>query len=67
VTATVRPDPRRVAKLRSVPPAAALGAALLGLIVLFGWLVGSELLTTVGHPNRVAMNPLTAVRVLAAA
>jgi two-component system, sensor histidine kinase and response regulator len=67
VTATVRPDPRRVAKLRAVPRAAALGAGLLGLIVLFGWLVGSELLTTFGHPNRVAMNPLTAVLFLATA
>jgi two-component system, sensor histidine kinase and response regulator len=67
LTATVRPDPRRVAKLRSVPPAAALGAGLLGLIVLFGWLIGSELLTTFGHPNRVPMHPLTAVLFLAAA
>ncbi|CAN5820453.1 hypothetical protein BH23GEM9_BH23GEM9_15850 [soil metagenome] len=58
---TVRPDPRRVAKLRLVPPITAAVVAALGFVVLAGWLMGSDLLTSLGHPNRIAMNPLTAV------
>jgi two-component system, sensor histidine kinase and response regulator len=61
----VQPDPRRVAKLRRVPPAAAATVAALGLSALAGWVLDTALLTTFGHPNRVAMNPLTALLFMA--
>jgi two-component system, sensor histidine kinase and response regulator len=62
----VRPDPRRVAKLRLVPPAAAALLTALSLLMLVGWAVRSELITSLGHANRSAMNPLTAVLFIAA-
>src|SRR4051794_33715375 len=40
---------------------AAVGAVLLGVLALVGWVTGVEFLKSFLHPNRIPMNPATAV------
>ena len=52
---------RLVAVLRTVPLVACAVAAACGALVLAGWTFDIELLKSLVHPNRIAMNPATAV------
>ena len=51
---------RLVAVLRTVPAVACAVVAASGFLVLVGWAFDLELLKSMLHPNRVAMNPATA-------
>ncbi|HZN66656.1 MAG TPA: hypothetical protein VFB66_15305, partial [Tepidisphaeraceae bacterium] len=59
----VTPEPSR--RLNSVLTTASCVAAAavvaMGAMVLVGWALDVEFLKSFLHPNRVAMNPLTAV------
>ena len=58
-------DPRRAARLERVADSLAVLTALLGAVVLLGWLLDDRALKSV-HPSLVAMNPVTAVTFLLA-
>ena len=58
-------DPRRADELRLLSRVGALGVIAVALLVLLGWWLGLELLTSLYAT--IAMNPLTAVCFLLAA
>ncbi|HEV2294232.1 MAG TPA: ATP-binding protein [Tepidisphaeraceae bacterium] len=51
-------------QLRRFPPVAAAIVALIGVLVLFGWSFDVEVLKSLMHPERIAMNPATALSFL---
>lgn len=50
--------------LRRFPPIAAAVVALIAALVLVGWALDVELLKSLMHPERIAMNPATALSFL---
>ncbi len=54
-------------KLRRFPPVAAATVALIGALVLIGWSSDVEALKSLLHPQRTAMNPVTALALMLAA
>ena len=59
MTSVTPPDPRQLVLMVALTAAAAVVSMAVGGLVLIGWLIGSELLTSMLQP--VAMNPLTAI------
>ena len=60
-------DPRLLTRAQWWTRAVCYVLAGLGALVLVGWLFQIELLTSLLHPSRVAMNPLTAIEFIMAA
>jgi two-component system, NtrC family, sensor kinase len=54
-------------QLRKFPRVAAAMVALLGALVLLGWTLDVELLKSLMHPERIAMNPVTALSLIVCA
>jgi two-component system, NtrC family, sensor kinase len=54
-------------QLRAFPPFAALTVASIGALVLVGWTADIEVLKSLLHPGRIAMNPMTALALIACA
>ena len=59
-------DPRQLLRLRSWTRVACVVLISMGTLVLLGWLLGLDVLVTLLHPGRVAMNPLTAIEFILA-
>src|SRR5688572_3682031 len=51
-------------QLRQFPPIAAAIVALMGALVLVGWTFNVEVLKSLMHPERIAMNPVTALSLM---
>jgi two-component system, sensor histidine kinase and response regulator len=54
-------DPRLLRLLRQLARAATVAVVVLALLVLAGWQLEIEVLRSLLHPARIAMNPLTAI------
>src|SRR5689334_20471578 len=54
-------DPRSLRLAAAVARVAAALVIVIGLLVLLGWMFDVELLRSLLHPGKVAMNPATAV------
>src|SRR5215218_8557358 len=57
-------NPRVHAVIRFAPPLAALIVAAFAVLVLIGWTLNIEVLKSLLHPGRIAMNPATAAAFL---
>src|SRR5690606_25506460 len=60
-------DIRYIVRLNWMARLAALAVMAVAVAALLGWIFGVEVLTSLLHPGRIAMNPLTAVCFLLAA
>ena len=61
LAAVPQPHPRLAAANAAFSRLAAVGVVAVGALVLVGWVLNVEVLKSLMHPNRVAMDPATAV------